>query len=50
MKAWYAERVGDESVAQTWKHLHTMLYKKVHVRPADAMWYDGDETEDENKD
>ena len=29
MKSWYAERVDDESVANTWKHVHTVLFKKV---------------------
>ena len=38
MKAWYAERAGDTSVATTWKHLHKCLFKKVTVPYAADVW------------
>jgi len=45
MKAWYAERADDEGVAKTWKHLHTVLFKKVRVRnPNDIWWQGSDDT------
>ena len=38
MKAWYADRIGDDSVATTWKHLHSVLFKKVRVPYAADVW------------
>ena len=31
MKAWYADRIEDENVARSCKHLHSALFKKVRV-------------------
>ena len=41
-----SERVDDEDVTTVWKQLHTVLFKKVRVRPANDIWCDEDETED----
>ena len=38
MQAWYADRIGDASVATTWKHLHSVLFKKVRVPYAADIW------------
>ena len=38
MKAWYAEHIDDEYVSSTWKHLHTVLFKKVRVPYAADLW------------
>ena len=46
MKYWYEERVDDESVANTWKHLHTVLFKKVRVPYGGDMWCTSNDTED----
>ena len=34
----YATRTGDDRVATTWKHLHTVLFKKVRVPYAADVW------------
>ena len=38
LKAWYEERIGDESVAAIWKLLHSVLFKKVRVPPPADLW------------
>ena len=38
MKAWYADRIEDDNVATTWKHLHSVLFKKVRVPYASDIW------------
>ena len=38
IKAWYTERIDDQNVAKTWKHLHSVLFKKVRVPCADDIW------------
>ena len=38
MKAWYADRIEDENVARTCKHLHSALFKKVRVPYASDIW------------
>ena len=38
MKAWYADRIEDDDVATTWKHLHSVLFKKVRVPNASDIW------------
>ena len=43
MKAWYAERVDDENVAKTWKHLHNVLFKKVRVPYKADIWCQAEE-------
>ena len=38
MRMWYAQRIDDESVAATWKHLHRVLFKKVRHPCVGDMW------------
>ena len=38
MRSWYEDFVGDEDVSHTWKHLHSVLFKKVKRRNAADMW------------
>ena len=38
MKSWYGQRVDDPNVANAWKHLHSVLFKKVRVPPAGDIW------------
>ena len=38
MKQWYAERIDDDDVSTTWKHLHKLLFKKVRVPYPSDMW------------
>lgn len=41
MQPWYAERADDEDVAAIWKHLHTVLFKKVRVPCEEDLWCQG---------
>jgi hypothetical protein len=49
MTAWYAARVGDKHVSQTWKHLHTFLFKKVSVPSANDLWWQASDPASETK-
>ena len=46
MKPWYAQRADDENVTSTWKHLHSVLFKKVRVPYAADIWCTEGETVD----
>ena len=59
MKAWYEARVDDESVTNTWKHLHSVLFKKVRVPYESDLWrqpehppseYDADDNDEDEGD